>query len=182
MLDESLINKNYGIWLVKLQENNCYSESLINNYGDLIKNASLGMNTSSGTAYKGSMINVVLRKICKYAININDMLPENVKIDKKKILKICLLQHISKAVMYNELPKENYRGDKYEFNNTLSGTLKSGERSALMCLQNGISLEDDEFDAMRVLDKDEDKSYYNSLLGTIVKSANVLAFSELKTK
>lgn len=182
MLDEKIINKNYALWLTKLQENDCNVDELTNKYGELIKNASLGMSSNSGTAYNGSMIHVVLRKICKYAININDMLPEELRIDKKKLLKVCLLQHISKAVMYKELEKENYRGDKYEFNDKLNAPLKSGERSALMCLQNGIILTDDEFDAMRVLDKDDDKSYYNSLLSSIVKSANIIAFAELKKK
>lgn len=182
MLDEKIINKNYGLWLTKLQENGCNTDELVNNYGEKIKNASLGMSSNSGTAYNGSMLHIVLRKICKYAITINDMLPEDQRIDRKKLLKVCLLQHISKAVMYKELEKENYRGDKYEFNNTLDAPLKSGERSALMCLQNGIDLSDDEYEAMRILDKDDDKSYYNSLLSSIVKSANMIAFAELKKK
>lgn len=180
MLDEKNINKNYGLWITKLQENNCYSEALINKYGDLIKNASLGMTSNSGTAFQGSMVHIVLRKICRYAINLNELLPEEVRVDRQKLIKVCLLQHISKCVMYKELPKENYKGDKYEFNNELKTPLKSGERSALMCIQNGIELSDDEYDAMRILDKEDDKSCYNSILSTIVKSANMLAFVEFK--
>lgn len=182
MLDEKIINKNYALWIAKLQENDCNADELIKNYGDVIKNASLGLSNNSGTAYNGSMLHIVLRKICKYAVNINDLLPDEAKIDKKKLLKVCLLQHISKSVMYKELERENYKGDKYEFNNSITTPLKSGERSALMCLQNGINLTDDEYDAMRVLDKDDDKSYYNSLLDSIVKSANIITFSELKKK
>ena len=75
------------------------------------------------------------------------------------------------------------KGILYDFNNELPSSLKLGERSIYLCMKYGIKLSEEEYEAMRILDKDEDKtnSFMNPLC-EIVKIANQLAAIELCQK
>lgn len=186
MINEEKINKNYLLWITKLEDNNCFSEKLVDLYGGLIKISSYGMSLDTGAAYDGALITTILWKICKYAININNMLPDNLQVDKKSLLKVCLLQHIGKAVMYKKQDNAYNisKGYLFKFNDNLDTSLKCGERSIFMCMESGIPLTEEEYEAMKIIDKDDDskQTYYSSLLTTIVKNANSLANAELKTE
>ena len=46
-LTEEKINKNYLLWIEQLKKYNCYSEELIEEYGDKIKIASFSLNDIS---------------------------------------------------------------------------------------------------------------------------------------
>lgn len=185
MLNEEKINSNYVLWQTKLKDNDCYSEQLMEIYGDDIRTASYGMEENSGSAYDGALINCVLYKICRYAVTINNMLPEAIKVNQKSLLKVCLLQHISKSIMYVKETDPYWvkKGKRYTYS-SFGTSLKSGERSVLMCIQNGIQLTDEEYEAMRIIDKDtNDKTnYHSSMLATIVKCSNELANSILKNE
>lgn len=180
-ISEEQKNMNYTLWLTKLQENGVDTSILARVYGEKIKNATYGKNNSA--AFSGAMLHVVIRKICRIAININKCLSESVRVDPKSIIKVCLLQHISKAVMLVETI--GYNGAvKYEFNDDKEENyvLKGGERSALMCMQNGIPLTNAEFEAMTSVDKEFNTKNdgYANMLTLIVSSANRLANAEIR--
>ena len=61
----------------------------------------------------------------------------------------------------------------------LEGNLKSGERSALEALNNGVKLTPTEYEAIKILDGDEDntKNPFKSILAIIIKQANELAYA-----
>lgn len=187
LLSQERIENNYQMWIARLQKYGCFSQSLIDNYGELIKNASYGMNSGSGAAGKGALLEVVLHKMCTYAFMINSQIKSDFKVDDARLLKILLLQHISKAVMY--VPKKNTMNNRltqqnlylYNFNDNLKGKLRSGERSALMCFENGITLDAEEFEAIKVMDADSDDKMqvYLCPLSSIVKAVNTLVNSEL---
>lgn len=132
----------------------------------------------SGVAYEGAFSRSVIRLI-KIAYNINDTLPEHLRVDERSINKVCLLSHIAKVQLY--LPNDNNwevtnRGMVYKFNNDLKGALRVGERSLLIAMNEGVKFTEDEFEAMRIMDKDgaDDNysKYFSSPLSMVIRHAN----------
>lgn len=132
----------------------------------------------SGVAYEGAFSRSVIRLI-KIAYNINDTLPEHLRVDERSINKVCLLSHIAKVQLY--LPNDNNwevtnRGMVYKYNNDLKGALRVGERSLLIAMNEGVKFTEDEFEAMRIMDKDgaDDNysKYFSSPLSMVIRHAN----------
>ena len=198
MLSDAKINANYLAYLKRLEKYGCYSEEMINDIGEDIKNASFSMQEDSGSSYKGSMIDAVLNSLCKIAYNINEngfgaaskdnsMAHPYLKVNFDMLMRVLLLQHIGKAQMFVEETdnwKKTKRGYNYDFNNDLPANLKMGERSLYLCQKYGISLAEEEYEAIRIVDKVDDGKgdYYASPLAVITKFVNMLAAIELKLK
>ena len=194
-ITEEKINKNYLLWIEYLKKYNCYSEELINDYGERIKNGAFAMTDNTGASYQGSLLNVVLTNLCvigthinECAFGLNDKQKEKhpyLRVDKNSLMKVLLLQHISKAEMFvptTEQWKIN-KGIFYDFNTQLGTSLKLGQRSLFLCMKYGIKLTEEEYDAMGVCDKDEDKNNsYTTPLAEIVKIANQLTAIETYQK
>lgn len=185
MINEETMNVNFTQWVKRLQRYNCYSEEMVNEMGDAITKASFAMSEECGSAYEGSMLDVVLKKLCKFAYDLNLMFggDESKQIDashptlavnQEMLMRVLLLQHIAKAEMF--IPEtEKYwigRGNLYKFAKT-DATLKCGERSAYICQKYGIKLNELEYEAMRIIDRDDEKTtMYENPLAFIVKMAN----------
>ena len=60
--------------------------------------------------------------------------------------------------------------------------MKNGERSIYLCMKYGINIEEDEYEAMRIIDKEmDDKSLYHvSPLAMLVLAVNQLTWVELR--
>lgn len=197
-ITEEKINANFLLWINKLKQYDCYSEEMINDLGDKIKNASFMLNNAADAAYQGSMLNVVLNNLCLIACHINEMAlggqnPKtnkayhpNLYVDKNSLMKVLLLQHISKCEMF--VPERNdwkiKNGNFYAFNENLVCPLKGGERSILICMKYGIKLTEEEFDAIRIIDKEDNEknNMYITPLSLVVKLANQLTSVELYRK
>ena len=142
-----------------------------------VLNASFGMSTDSGSAYPGAFVyNSIM--IAEYAKKLNEILPESMRVDNKSIYRVALLQHIGKVVMYAENDNEwevKNRGFAYKFidQNT---ALRCGERALFILMQSGVILTEDEFEAIRIVDKSkEDDNYakfYSNTLAFIIRQAN----------
>ena len=190
-LTEEKINKNYLLWIEQLKKYNCYSEELIEDYGDKIKIASFSLNDISGSAYQGSLLDVVLYNLCAIANHINEkafgmnnkgkVQHNHLYVNKSNLFKVLLLQHISKSEMFvpvTEQWKIN-KGIFYEFNPNLMTSMKLGERSLFICSTYGIQFTEEEYAAMKVLDKDEDKTNsFITPLEQLVKISNQLTAIE----
>lgn len=185
------LNKNYLLWIEYLKKYGCYSDKLIEEYGEKIKDASFSLNQNNGGCYQGSLLDVVLTGLCVIATHINEdgfglnangkLKHPNLHVDKNSLMKVLLLQHISKCELFvpsNEQWKIN-KGMLYDFNSELATSMKLGERSIYMCMKCGIELTEEEFEAMRILDKDEDKTNsFATPLSQIVKISNQLTAIE----
>ena len=194
-ITEEKINKNYLLWIDYLKKYDCYSEELIDEYGDVIKTASFAMNETSGGAYQGSLLDIVLSKLCVIASHINEnafgvndkgkIKHPFLQVDKNSLMKVLLLQHIAKADMFipsTEQWKIN-KGMFYEFNPNTQTALKLGERSTFLCQKYGIKLTEEEYDAMKICDKEEDKNNsFTTPLAELVKIANQLTAIEIYQK
>lgn len=188
MLTQEKINSNFVQYVKRLEKYNCYSESLMNDLGEDIKNCSFSMNDDSGSAYQGSMIDVVLNVLCKIAYNINEKAFENepnLKVNTAMLMRVLLLQHIAKAQMF--VPqRESWKlkkGFLFDFNDDLKTTLKLGERTIFLCQKYDIKLNEEEYEALRYIDKADDKSdYMVSPLCAIVKTANIMTAIECRKR
>ena len=194
-LTEEKRNLNFVLWTKKLKDYNCYSESLINELGEKLKNASFNMNDANGGCYEGSLIEVILNNLCtlgyhinELAFGLNDKGKRNhpfLNVNTEMIMRVLLLQHISKAE-YFITQTENWKKNKgylFDFNGELETQLKMGERSAFLCMKHGIQLSEIEFEAMTIVDKDDKcfNSHQNQLV-VLVKTINQLVAVELQRK
>lgn len=188
-------NMNYTRWIEKLKAYECYSESLINELGDKICNATFNTNEGNGGCYEGSLIDVVLNNLCVLGYHINElafgmnaknkMNHKFLSVSLPMLMRVLLLQHISKAEMFmpqTEQWKKN-KGYMFEYNGEMESQLKLGERSAFLCMKHGIKLSEVEYEAMISIDKKEkDYNTHQTTLSTLVKMINQLVGIELQRK
>lgn len=192
MLTPEKINLNYITFCNKLKKYNCYSEQMINEIGEQLKDCSFSMNDDSGSAYQGSMIDIVLNHLCSVAYNINEVVfgPtgkfNSMRVNPDMLMRVLLLQHIAKAEMFVNT-RDTWKVKKgmlYEFNTNLKASLKLGERSLYLCQKYGIELAEEEYEAIRIIDKSEDDKivFYINPLCSIVKMANQFVAVEMRQK
>lgn len=191
MLDVNLIIKNFDDFKTRMNtylgENE--TNELINILGgeEKLMDASYANINDSGLAYRGSLIETVLN-ITKYAVKINQLLPESKQANLNSIVKVGLLHHISKVLLYE--PNDNNweitnRGMVYKFNNELEGALRVGERSTMLASNAGVKFTELEYEAMRIMDKTNDDNYakyYSSSLSIVIKQANEIVNHIYKIK
>lgn len=159
------------------------NDSLMEFLGQDFIKAPASTATNLHNAYEGGLIEHLLL-VTKYGVNINSMLPETLKVDNASLIKVCLLHQIGKARLYKPLDSKwhNDRGMMYEFNEDLV-SMRVGERSAHYAVSNGISLTEEEYQAIINHDKDDtDKQakWHSNILGVILRQANELAIIEEK--
>jgi hypothetical protein len=168
---------------------------MINDIGEKIKNAPFTLNENMGGAYQGAMIDVVLNHLCKIAIHINENAFKgfdenktqhiNLFVNKNMLMRVLLLQHISKAEMFMTQTQQwkAKNGQFYEFSDTLNTKLKTGERSLFMCQKYGIELSEEEFEAMCIIDKTEENGdIYSNSLSMLIKFVNKLTAIDIRNK
>lgn len=186
MITEEKINSNFMLWMECLRKYNCFSDRMIDEIGQKIKVASFAMDDKCGISYKGSLINTVLTKLCTIATHINQCFGTNEKgkrqhpllnVNQESLMRVLLLQHISKCEIFS--PTDDQwkikRGIYYDFNNERTTQLKLGELSAYMCLRYGIELTEEEYEAMKIIDKTDEKiTPFITPLSYIVKISNDL--------
>lgn len=186
MLTEEKINSNYATFIDKLSNIGVNTEQLVNLIGEeKLKKATYAINSDSGMAFDGSLIYFSLCKIAKLAILINNQVFSSIKVNQDSLLKVSLLHQISKSLMFEENDSQwekTNRGLLYKYSK-LEGALRCGERSAYICLKCGIDLTPEEFEAMKIIDKDSDDNYskyFSSPLSLILKSAVDLTAAEAR--
>ena len=195
MLTEQKINTNYLAYIKRLEKYGVYSEEMMNDIGELVKNATFSMKDEQGGAYQGAMIDVVLNVLCKIGYEINEkafgdnenMSHPLLKCNMDMLMRVLLLQHIAKCEMF--VPeRESYwikKGNLYNWNENLEiRGMKLGERSIYLCQKYGIKLTETEYDAIKTIDKDEDEKslFYISPLAAIVRAANMFTTVELRRR
>lgn len=195
MITEEKINANFLKWINCLEKYNCYSQAMINDIGDKIKNAPFTLHENMGGAYQGAMIDIILNHLCKIAIHINEnafkgidetkVQHNNLFVNKNMLMRVLLLQHISKAEMFTQQTQQwkAKNGQFYEFSDELNTKLKTGERSLFMCQKYGIELSEEEYEAMCIIDKNEENGdIYSNSLTMLVKYVNKLTAIDIRNK
>lgn len=139
-----------------------------------------------GTAYKGALL-VHINMVMAMAQRIAKMVSGTFEIDEESLFKVIAIMHLSKRLVYVENDNEweiKNRGLNFKFAKGIEGCLKGGERSALEALNNGVNLTPIEFEAITCLDDDSEsgKKSFLSIMTTIVRQANELAYAVEKER
>lgn len=152
---------------------------------DELLSSPCAINEEMGTAYKGALL-MHINMICALSQRISKMISGTFGVDDISLLKACCIMHLSKRFLYIENENEweiKNRGLLFKFAKDLEGVLKGGERSALEALNNGVKISPIEYEAIKCLDEDDNtKNPYKSILTTIIKQANELAYAIEKEK
>lgn len=152
---------------------------------DFIK-APASTTESLHNAFEGGLIDHLLR-VASYAVKFNNSLPETDKVNQDSLIKVCLLHQIGKAKLYLPNESEWHRknlGKMYNFNESLV-SMRVSDRSAYYALAHGVTLTEEEYQAIIMFDREDDKmvEYHNSTLGDLLKMANLFAIkAEKNTK
>lgn len=163
---------------------NILPENLLEFLGEDLYSAPASNMESMYNSFPGGLIDYIL-SVTKYGINLNDILPESQRVDKKSLIKVCFLHQLGKVKLYKFCESEWHRknqGKMYDFNEELV-SMKVGERSAYYSLRYGVELSDEEYQSILNYDKtDDDKQskWYGSTLSTLLRLANELAIIECK--
>jgi hypothetical protein len=182
-LTQEKITKNAKKFFQTGQEYGFMPESLMTFLGAAIIAAPASTRKDMHNAFEGGLIDHSL-KVTRYAVTLNDILPESLKVDKKSLVKVCCLHQIGKTNLYVATTEgwQINKGIMYDFNNDLV-SMKVGERSALYALQHGVELTEEEYQAIVNYDKDDDDKqakWHTTPLGMLLKMANDLAIMEEK--
>ena len=124
--------------------------ALVEKYGDVINKASFSTKTDCGLAYDGSLIETALTKLTVYAVKLNNIYPEELRVDVNSIVKVCLLQHISKAVRTEKSTNEwriKNLGEAYTYVKK-TPAICTGLHSIAMATECGIVFTPIEIEAM----------------------------------
>lgn len=164
-------NEKYGIM----------TKELVDFLGDGLYTSPASTRLTMVGCYPGGLLNHII-KACKYAIKVNEVLPETLRQPVSTIVKTVFLAQIGKVFMYCLSDGGKPQGQMYDFcDDTVR--LRVGERSAYYAINHGVKLTEEEYQAILNLDKDdEDKMarYFSSPLTSIIKWGFELAVLEEK--
>lgn len=187
MITEEIKKKNYEVFLKKLEQVGVETTALDETYGEKLMNASFTNSNENGQAYDGSFIEIILKKLTPYAVRINELLPEEIRVDKNSLVKICLLHQIAKSIRLvknDNLWEIEKRSLLYKYDNNLPA-IRTGFHSLLMCTECGIQFTVQEAEAMTVNDRemsDDQARWHSSIFSNIVRQASELTYMELNFK
>lgn len=183
MLTEQQLEKNKNFFLKTNEKYGIMTESLLDFLGEDFYIAPASTSSHMVGAYPGGLLQHLIRA-CKYAINVNDVMPENLKQDVSTIVKCTFLSQIGKVFSYvmNSDEWSIKHGKMYDYRDD-TVRLRIGERSVYYALTYGVSLCETEFQSIVNMDKDsEDKmsQYYSEPLTYILKYGFEIATMEEK--
>ncbi len=179
MISEEVKNKNFRLFLSKLNNVGVTSTTVEEVLGESLLNCPFSISNENQCAYDGSLLHIVLRTLTPIALKLNELLPEEHRVNQQSIVKVCLLSHISKCKMFEQNDNQweiEKKGILYKYAKS-NVALKMGARSILLCQEMGITFTPEEFEAMLILDKDDSdlqSKYYSNALSIIIKQANEL--------
>lgn len=172
--------KNYCLFINKLQTIGVDTTVLENNFKKEIMDASYGINNFLSVSGEGTLLHIILRVLTPLAIKVTELTNNQENIKQETLIKICLLSHLSKAQMFKKNESDNTYGyAPYPY------AIRMGLRSVALCQKFNINLTEEEIEAFTIIDGDNDdeyKKFYSSPLANIVKIANDLTNLQLKKK
>lgn len=186
MLNKAKIEKNTTKFFTKAEELEVMNDALMEEIGvDLIKAPATPM-LSQHNAFEGGLIDHILR-VTKYAIQLNNELPEKFRVNEVSLIKVCFIHQLGKAKLFipctSDWHREN-QGKMYEYNNDLP-QMTIPERSMYYAMKHGIKLS--EYEAQSVfsyekLDYDRQNKYFANTTGRLLKLAIDMAIIEEKER
>lgn len=186
MITEDQKKHNLDLFLRKLDQVGVDTTKIRESgFTDKLREATFSFSSDSGLAGSGLLLQTVLYVLTPFAVKMNDLLDEKVRVDKNTLVKVSLLHHISKAIKF--IPNDNEweiskRGLLYKYDTNLP-SLRVGLHSVALCSELGITLSPEEVEAMTVNDRDSTDAqsrYYSSTLASIIRSADEFTYLQSK--
>ena len=186
MITQEQKEKNFEIYLKKLKQVGVDLTPLVES-GLPLKDASFTNSNEFGNAYEGSLIEIVLKVLTPYAVKLNELLPEEQRVNKETLVKICLLHHIAKAIRL--VPNDNQwevekRMLTYKYAPD-QPSIRTGLHSMIIAQQFGIPFTAEEAEAMTTNDRDltdDQARWHSSVMSTIIRQANELTYIQINKK
>lgn len=185
MLKTEQILKNTKKYFQTAQEHGIMNDKLINFLGEEFIKAPATTMKDQYNAFEGGLIDHLLN-VTRYAVIFNNALPESERVDQKSLIRVCLLHQIGKAHLYTPCLSQWHiekQGKLYEYKND-QVAMRVAERSLYYALSHGIELTDEEYAAILMSDKIDDKmaEFHNTMLGDLLKTAMTFAAKNEKKK
>ena len=189
MISNEKIEKNKKKFLETNEKYNIFSKELQEFLGEDFFYVPASTSTDSYGCYLGGLLDHLL-KVCKYCIQINDLLPEGVKQDSALVIKTVFLAQIGKTYLFKPTENEWYKknGQLFEYRDSTEDpeiiALSVGERSIFYATTHGVKLSGEMYQAILFSDRESGNRSIRWLaepLGHILKLGFELAVLEEKT-
>jgi len=164
-------NAKYGIFTKELEEF----------LGDDFYTSPASSSTNMIGCYPGGLLQHLI-KVCKFAIKVNEIVPDRLKQSPASNVKVVFLSQIGKVFMFKIKVGATSSSKPYDFDDDIV-RLHVGERSVYYALNNGVKLEEMEYQAILNIEKDKNDKmarYYSEPLTDIIKHGFDLAIMEEK--
>lgn len=160
---------------------NIFTKELLEFLGEEIYTSPASSSLNMIGCYPGGLLQHII-KGCRYAIKLNEILPDELKQPVTTIVKVAFLCQIGKVFTFRLKDGSGQNGKVYDFNDDIV-RLHIGERSAYYALKYGVQLTEEEYQAILNMDKDSDDKmarYFSTPLTQIIKNGFELAVMEEK--
>jgi len=160
-----------------------FTPELKNFLGDDFYTAPASSTSNMIGCYPGGLLRYLI-KACKFSIKVNEILPDHLKQPPETIVRVVFLSQIGKVFMFKLKDGSGSSTRPYDFNNDIV-RMHVGERSVFYALTHGVKLEENEYQAILNLDKDEEDKmakYFSEPLTEIIRHGFDLAAMEEKNE
>ncbi len=172
---------NFDLFIKKLNQLGIETNALVEGIGEKLKNGTFTLSNESGLCGDGTLIETTLKVLTPYAVKLNNLFPEEIRVDQNTLVKVCLLHQIAKAVRL--IPNDNQweiekRGMIYKYAPN-QPSIRTGLHSLILAQNFGINFTAEEAEAMTVNDRDlsdDQARWHSSLLASIVRQANEMTY------
>ena len=106
--------------------------------------------------YPGGLVDHIL-KVCKYSIQLNELLPESIRVKAESIIKVVFLAQIGKTFLFKPNESDWHRTVQkkmYEYRDDEMIVMTVGERSAFYAMKYGVILTEEEYQTIVNSDKE----------------------------
>ena len=181
-MTEETKQHNFELFIKKLSQLGINTDAMVSSIGDKLKNATFNISTESGLCGDGTLIETVLKTLTPFAVRLNGLYPENIRVGQNTLVKICLLHQIAKAVRIKPSTEEwkIKKGQLYDYDSE-QPSIRTGLHSLILAQNFGIPFTVKEAEAMTVNDRemtDDQARWHSSLLASIVRQANEMVYLE----
>lgn len=173
--------KNFDLFIRKLNQIGIETDGLVSEFGEMIQNGTFTLNGTSEVCGDGTLIEIILKVLTPYAVNLNNLFPEEKRVDQNTLVKVCLLHQIAKAIRI--IPNDNQweiekRGLLYKYDSN-QPSIRTGLHSLIIAQKCGINFSAEEAEAMTINDRDltdEQSRWHSSILASIVRQASEMTY------
>lgn len=185
MISEARILKNKEKFLETNKKYGIFTKELEDFLGDEFFYSPASPSLDMYGCYYGGLVDHLL-KVCKYSVQLNNLLPEEMRVGMASLVKVVFLAQIGKVYLFKPNESDwhrNVQGKIFEYKDDELIVMTVGERSIYYANKYGVQLTDVEFQAIVNSDKeaaDRSVRWVSKPLSHIIKLGFEMAVLEEK--